>query len=177
MNITRVQTDLLRAVYKINKTTLKELEQYLADGGIINNNLTDVTKTFEQGYNNALEYVFDILNISPTMTIEELQRKFDYEFECNVTEEYKECGDYDEWGSAFVYFGKYCVEYNFCIDNSTKEAINCSAIYKVNIDDDMDNNCIDTNTYVHYEIDFEKPDWQEELENAMCKALIEFYNL
>lgn len=33
----------------------------------------------------------------------------------------------------------------------------------------------DYSTFVHYEVDFGKENWKEELEDAMCRALIDFY--
>lgn len=115
------------------------------------------------------------------MTIEELKNKDDYFFECYMTkEEYNvelENGDvWDEWGCAEISLGDIGAEYNFCIDKSTSEIENASAIYPTYINKD---GYLATNTdnYVHYEIDFDNEHWKEEFENAMCKALIEFFEL
>ena len=64
------------------------------------------------------------------------------------------------------------VEYNFCVDDGE----NCCAIYKGEINE---KNCMETdyNTFVHYEIDFDNENWKEELENAMCEAMIDFHDL
>ena len=115
------------------------------------------------------------------MTIQELKVDEDYYFECNIEKEriLKEIENtnyFDEWGCAFVSVGEELgVEYNLCIDNTTDECENCSAIYKVDYNEKT--KCIETDysTFIHYEIDFNNPEWMAELENAMCKALIDFF--
>lgn len=111
------------------------------------------------------------------MTIKKLKEMNGYEFECNMSDEYKDYDICDEWGCAFVWLGNIGAEYNFCIDinRENKEIYTACAIYKI----EFDNNYMKTNydIFVHYDIDFNKSNWKEELENAMCKALIEFYNL
>lgn len=117
------------------------------------------------------------------MTIKELKRNELYYFECNITKRgvLKEIGDidcFDEWGCAYVSLGEtMSVEYNLCIDNTTNENINESAIYRVDYNENDD--CIETDysTFIHYEVDFDNPRWKKELEDAMCKALIEFFEL
>lgn len=108
------------------------------------------------------------------MLIKELKQNEKYEFECNMSEEYKDYKDHDEWGCACVWFGDNVgAEYNFCFDDGE----NFCAIYKMSFNNAED--CIETDydTNVHYEIDFSNENWKEELENAMCKALIKFHNL
>lgn len=166
----------LKEAYKSNKEQLKELEQYINNNGITDDGLTDATESFEQGYNNALEYVFSILGIKCSITVEELKLKNGYEFECNMSNEYKDYKNHDEWGCAFIWFGENSeigVEYNFCFDDGES----CCAIYKMGLNEKTDYMETDYDTYVHYDIDFDNDNWKEELENAMCKALIEFHNL
>ena len=118
------------------------------------------------------------------MTIKELRSNKEYRFYCDITKRrvLKEIADtdcFDEWGCAFVSLGKsgeeIGVEYNLCIDNTTNESIDCSAIYKVDYNENDD--CIetDTSTYIPYRIDFNNPKWKNKLENIMCKAFIEFF--
>lgn len=117
------------------------------------------------------------------MTIKELKSNERYCFYCNITKRraLKEIIDtnfFDEWGCAFTSLGdEMGVEYNLCIDNTTNENINCSAIYRVDYDEES--GCIGTdyNEFVSYEIDFDNPKWKKELENAMCEALIKFFEL
>lgn len=117
------------------------------------------------------------------MTIQELKGNEEYSWYCsilkdNTLEEIANTNYFDEWGCAYVSLGEEKgVEYNLCIDNTTNENINCSAIYKTDYNDKED--CIetDTSTFIHYEIDFDNPEWKAELENAMCQALIEFFEL
>ena len=172
MNVlTDKQVDKLKAMYESNKEQLQELEQYIEVNGITDDGVIDATNSFEQGYNNALEQVFDMLGIKP-MTVEELKSNWDYEFECNMSEEYKD-KETDEWGCAFVWLNDIGVEYNFCIDSGN----NCCAIYKMEINKETDYMETDYDKYIHYEIDFDNENWKEELENAMCEALIKFHNL
>lgn len=117
------------------------------------------------------------------MTVKELKGAFAYNFYCNIDKRkaLKEIADtdgFDEWGCAYVSLGDaFSVEYNFCIDNTTNESINESAIYKVDYDEECDEFATDCDVFIHYEIDFNNPKWKKELENAMCKALIEFFEL
>ena len=115
------------------------------------------------------------------MTIEELKNKDDYSFSCCMTkEEYSEVEDgdvWDDWGCADLWLGDMGVEYNYCVDKSTDETVNASAIYLEEIDEESGYVETDTSTFIHYEIDFNNENWEEELENAMCKALIKFFEL
>jgi hypothetical protein len=108
------------------------------------------------------------------MTVNELKNREDYEFECNICEEYKDMIT-DEWGCAIVWLGATKgVEYNYCIQD---DGTNCSAIYKMEYNEEMD--IIDTNysEFVGYEIDFDDTEWTTSLENAMCQALIDLFDL
>lgn len=176
IKISAKQMETLKNLYKSNKDSLKELENFISEHGVTDCGLTDATESFEQGYNNAMEQIFNMFGIDfdCNMTVDKLKKHFEYEFECNLTEDYKDEDDCDEWASAFVWFGDIGVEYNFCIDNSTNEMINSSAIYKTEINEYL---TTDYDKFVHYEIDFDNENWMEDLENAMCKALIEFHNL
>lgn len=105
------------------------------------------------------------------MTVLELKNRDDYEFECNICEEYKDMIT-DEWGCSFVWLGeKIGVEYNFCIQD---DGTNASAIYKMEYNEEVDYMETDYSEFVPYEIDFDNVNWMEDLENAMCKALIKF---
>lgn len=113
------------------------------------------------------------------MTIKELKNNKEYHFECNITKRrvLKEIADtncFDEWGCAFVSVGdKLGVEYNLCVDDGE----NCSAIYKIDYDEESGYIETDASTFTHYEIDFNNSKWKKELENAMCEALIKFFEL
>lgn len=106
------------------------------------------------------------------MNVKELKEREDYEFECNIGESYKD-KETDEWGCASVWIGDMGVEYNFCIDGGE----NYCAIYKMEFDHKTGYAETDYDVYEHYEIDFDDEHWMENLENAMCKALIEFFEL
>jgi len=109
------------------------------------------------------------------MDIKELKSREDYEFECDITEEEYNVNNYfDEWGVAYIWLGNIGVEYNFCIQD---DGSNCSAIYEMGFNEDTGYAETDTSAYIHYEIDFSKPNWKEELEDAMCRALIELHKL
>ena len=94
-----------------------------------------------------------------------------YEFECNIDASYKDMKT-DEWGAAYVWLDDIGVEYNFCIDSY---GVNCCAIYKMEMKDELMET--DYDTFVHYEIDFDKADWQNKLKGAMCDALEELHNM
>lgn len=49
--------------YKCNREDLYELKRIIDEDGITEDGISDIADTFEQGYNNALEYVFYILGI------------------------------------------------------------------------------------------------------------------
>ena len=61
MNITKEQIAKLKDAYESNKETLREVEEYIEEYGMTDDGLTDATESFEQGYNNALEFVFRVL--------------------------------------------------------------------------------------------------------------------
>ncbi len=63
MIITNEQIKLLKDAYEINKEDLMNLERYIRENGITDDGCTDATESFEQGYNNALEWVFNVLGI------------------------------------------------------------------------------------------------------------------
>lgn len=113
------------------------------------------------------------------MTIKELKSKKEYCFYCNmkkrkIVKEISNTDYFDEWGCAFVSVGdELGVEYNLCIDDGE----NCSAIYKVDYNEN--NDCIETdyNKFIHYEINFDNSKWKKNLEDMMCKVLIKFFEL
>ena len=113
------------------------------------------------------------------MTIKELKNNELYCFECdikkkNVLKEIADTNCFDEWGCAFISVGdELGVEYNLCVDDGE----NCSAIYKVNYDEENGYIETDASTFIYYEIDFNNQKWKKELEDAMCEALIKFFEL
>ena len=95
-----------------------------------------------------------------------------YEFECLLTEEYKDNTCCDEWGSAALWLNdKQGVEYNFCIDGDC----NSCAIYKMECNGETDVWETDYSTFEHYEIDFDDATWREELEKAMYEVARKFF--
>lgn len=102
------------------------------------------------------------------------------EFECNITEndfyDNLDNSEIEVWGAAFIWDEKNNIgaEYNFSIDMTTDSMIDCSAIYKSEIDYNG-NLCTDYNTFIYYEIDFKSAHWKEKLRQAMYAAFIEFH--
>ena len=89
-----------------------------------------------------------------------------YEFELNMDESYADIENIDEWGSAFLQGENGGgVEYNFCKDSND----DCSAIYYFEQDEEYLSTNYDED--VHYEIDFNNENWEQELIDAMVKAL------
>ena len=62
MNITQEQIKILLNAYESNEKTLKDVEAMYDDYGHVGNGNTP-EETHEQGYNDALEYVFKVLGI------------------------------------------------------------------------------------------------------------------
>ena len=63
MEITKEQIELLKGDYEANKEELKQVEEDIEAFGETSDGVSEVEASFEQGYNNALEYVFHILGI------------------------------------------------------------------------------------------------------------------
>lgn len=61
--ITMEQIKGLKESYEDNKVSLAELENHIEEYGVTDYGLDDVGESFEQGYNNAMEYVFRTLGI------------------------------------------------------------------------------------------------------------------
>lgn len=97
-------------------------------------------------------------------------KKRNYEYQINIkAEDYKDATAYDEWGAAFVWDKEnphIGAEYNIA-NNGT----NCSAIYLMQWDNTHDNMETDYDTFVHYEIDWDDPEWKKNLRKAMWKAV------
>lgn len=94
------------------------------------------------------------------------------EFECCISEEYKNHTNCDEWGVATLWLNnKQGVEYNFCIDNGH----NSCAIYKMDFNEETQLWETDTSVFEHYEIDFCNANWKTELEKAMYEVAKKFF--
>ena len=64
MEITKEQIGKLKGTYKANKEELDKLDDYIEEYGFaLDDGISDATDSFEQGYNNALEFVFEVLGI------------------------------------------------------------------------------------------------------------------
>lgn len=112
------------------------------------------------------------------MTLKELKKDSLYLFGCyyskrGAMKEIKKYEVCDIWGFAELTIGNKGVEYNFHIDNSTNEAINSSAIYRMYFNKKEDYWETDYDNFVYYEIDFNDKDWKKQLEIAMCQVLID----
>ncbi len=84
-----------------------------------------------------------------------------YDFEINMSEEFKDLSCCDEWGCAYFWSHKLGAEYNYCIDGDD----DYSAIYLMYIEDDLcstDHNC-----YVPYHIDWNDEQWEWNLQVEM----------
>lgn len=63
MYITNEQIERLKEDYQLNRENLEELENYIEEYGMTDDGLSDVTESFEQGWNNAMEFVFLTLGV------------------------------------------------------------------------------------------------------------------
>ena len=93
-------------------------------------------------------------------------------FECNMDKSYKDL-ETDEWGAAYLWdqTGLSGVEYNFCVDSG----INESAIYKMEMNPETNEMETDSNTFEHYEVDFNNQHWEDKLRAAMTTAYNHFF--
>lgn len=109
------------------------------------------------------------------MTLQETKQHPEYDFEINLSNEEKNNDVGDVWGCSYVWLGEDIgVEYNLCIED---DGTNCSAIYKMNMNHKTGYMETDTDEFIHYEVDFSDPEWENQLENAMCIALNHLHNL
>jgi len=53
----------IKGAYRSNREELRELENIIDENGITDDGISDVSISFEQGYNNALEFVLTLLAI------------------------------------------------------------------------------------------------------------------
>ena len=63
MKITNEQIAKLKDSYESNKGDLRELRNYIRENGMTDDGLCDAAESFEQGWNNAMEYVFLTLGV------------------------------------------------------------------------------------------------------------------
>ena len=93
---------------------------------------------------------------------------FNFHFSDEIIDMYMDKENIDEWGVATVTIdGLYGAEYNICIEDGNNE----SAIYFQELDE---NNFwqTDFSNYKHYEIDFNNPNWKEDLKKEMKNYLL-----
>lgn len=61
-----ITDDMLKKIigtYEENKENLGHIERSIEDNGMLDNGISEVEETFEMGYNNALEYIFNTIGI------------------------------------------------------------------------------------------------------------------
>lgn len=98
-----------------------------------------------------------------------------FTYECNVNKEeildaVKNREDYDTWGDVMYGNEQQAVDYNICIDNSTKETEYCSAFYRMFVNEEgcwQHDSCQE---WYPYEIDFSDENWKERLREVTVKA-------
>lgn len=61
--VTQKQIDKLKDVYKSNREDLNSLKDYIDKYGMTDDGLFNANESFEQGWNNAMEFVFTTLGI------------------------------------------------------------------------------------------------------------------
>ena len=61
--LTEDKIKTLKDNYESNKEDLHEVEQYILENGCTEDGLADAVESFEQGYNNALQFVFSTLGV------------------------------------------------------------------------------------------------------------------
>ena len=95
--------------------------------------------------------------------------KFESNFNNEIIDEYNNNENVDEWGCALVTINnKYGAEYNLCIEDKDNE----SAIYFQEFDENGFWQT-DYSDCKHYEINFNNPNWEKDLEKKMKNYLID----
>lgn len=64
MSITKEQFEKMKNSYESNKEDLKNVRNYINRHGCTDDGLSDANESFEQGWNNAMEFVFATLGVS-----------------------------------------------------------------------------------------------------------------
>lgn len=102
----------------------------------------------------------------------------DFKFELNIDESYKERGDIDKWEAAYIYIGEignknfnynYGVEYHFRIYNN----VDFSSIAFSEYIPEKDYWITDDICSEYYEIDFDNPNWERDLQDTMLEYAIQ----
>lgn len=103
-----------------------------------------------------------------------IERATPYEYEINmVKDDYIGNDDYDEWGAAFLWSkanSNFGVEYNIACDTGYNE----SAIYLTTFNSHDGVLETDYSIFEPYEINWDDPDWEQELVKAMWKVFKDF---
>ncbi len=83
MTIEITINDLIKLInaYTGNKGDLNDLKMYLEEDGILDTGVSEIEETFEQGYNNALEYTFNVLGLTDNLEdiADDLEQQIEYE--------------------------------------------------------------------------------------------------
>lgn len=93
--------------------------------------------------------------------------KNNYELEISMSPSDVEDGYCDIWGAASIWEDKIGAEYNLCVEDGD----NCSAIYRMDLDESTGYWTTNYSDFEHYEVDFSDADWEKKLEIAMYKFL------
>ena len=104
MNITKEQIAKLKDAYESNKETLREVEEYIEEYGMTDSGLADATESFEQGWNNALEFVFRVLEDNGEEEFMEYKMKVVITKDGNEKTYSLECGffyDEEQYGNGY----------------------------------------------------------------------------
>ena len=105
--------------------------------------------------------------------IVDLMLKSEHDFVCAFTKEIALREGMDPH-TARLWIGDIGVEYRLSEEDEKKHGV----IYKMKEDESRnDTTAIISDKQCPYEIDFEDPDWEADLEIAMCKAFLQFYPL
>lgn len=93
-----------------------------------------------------------------------------YEYEVNIDPTEVDKDGWDDWDAGYLWLdNKHGVNYNLYYDGGECS----SAIYKMDCDGEYIET--DSDTYIHYEIDFNDEDWEQKLVYAMAKAAEKFW--
>lgn len=112
------------------------------------------------------------IKFAKEFSIDNLKSSKQYHYECSISNEFRKYVCCDAWGCVSLTLGNIGVEYNFCVDDGE----NYSGIYKMEYNSDIGVFETDPTVFVPYAIDFDNPEWEKDLENALCEALTDFHS-
>ena len=113
----------------------------------------------------------DVMEFVKDFLVENFKSDKQYNYECSISNMFKDFTCCDVWGCSSLTLGSIGVEYNFCVEDGD----DYSGIYKMIRDEDTGVFETDPTVFITHTIDFNNSEWKKDLEDALCEALIDFH--